>query len=71
MASPDTPVEIGSPVALVKTPDAGVPKAGVTRVGEVAKTKAPVPVSSVTALIKLADEGVARNESKSACKSLI
>ena len=34
------------PVRLVATPDAGVPKAGVTRVGEVAKTAAPVPVSS-------------------------
>ena len=43
---PETPVDIGSPVALVNTPDAGVPKAGVTKVGLVAKTKAPVPVSS-------------------------
>ncbi len=31
--SPDTPVEIGSPVALVNTPEAGVPKAGVVIVG--------------------------------------
>jgi hypothetical protein len=30
---PDTPVEIGRPVALVSVPDAGVPSAGVVRVG--------------------------------------
>jgi hypothetical protein len=34
----------GSPVALVRTAAEGVPRAGVTRVGEVALTKAPVPV---------------------------
>ena len=34
------------PVTLVITPEAGVPRAGVTRVGEVANTKAPEPVSS-------------------------
>jgi len=45
--SPDTHVEIGSPVRLVATQDAGVPKAGVTRVGEVANTKAPLHVSSL------------------------
>jgi len=45
-AKPDTPVEIGSPVQLVSVPEDGVPKAGVTRVGEVANTKAPLPVSS-------------------------
>jgi len=33
--SPDTPVEIGSPVQLVKRPLAGVPIAGVVSVGEV------------------------------------
>ena len=44
--SPDTPVEMGSPVALVKVTDVGVPKIGVTKVGEVANTRAPVPVSS-------------------------
>jgi len=48
------------PVRFVTTPDAGVPKAGVTKVGEVANTKAPVPVSSVTAVRRLADEGVAK-----------
>lgn len=31
---PDTPVAIGRPVAFVNVPDAGVPKAGVTIVGE-------------------------------------
>ena len=35
------------PVQLVKTPEAGVPKAGVTNVGLVAKTKEPEPVSSL------------------------
>ena len=59
--NPDTPVLIGKPVALVSVPLAGVPKFGVTNVGEVAKTIAPVPVSSVTAAIALALEGVARN----------
>ena len=35
---------------FVPTKAEGVPKAGVTRVGEVAKTLAPVPVSSVSAV---------------------
>ena len=51
--TPVTPVVSGRPVALVKTPEAGVPKAGVTRVGEVAKTKAPLPVSVETEVIRL------------------
>lgn len=59
--NPETPVEIGKPVQLVSVPLDGVPKAGVTRVGEVAKTTAPVPVSPVTAAAKLAVEGVAKN----------
>lgn len=46
---PVTPVLNGRPVTLVITPDAGVPKAGVTKVGLVANTFAPVPVSSVKA----------------------
>jgi hypothetical protein len=45
---PLTPVEIGKPVALVKTPLDGVPKAGVINVGEVDKTVEPVPVEVVT-----------------------
>jgi hypothetical protein len=48
------------PVRLVTTPDAGVPRAGVTSVGLLANTKAPVPVSSVTAAARLADDGVAK-----------
>ena len=31
---------------FVSVPEAGVPRAGVTKVGEVAKTRAPDPVSS-------------------------
>ena len=42
---PDTPVLIGKPVAFVKVADVGVPKTGVTNVGDVAKaTTVPVPV---------------------------
>ena len=57
---PETPVEIGRPVALVNTPEVGVPKSGVTKVGEVAKTREPVPVSSITAVIRLGEVGEAR-----------
>ena len=46
--TPVTPVVSGNPVALVKTTALGVPRSGVTKAGEVAKTKAPVPVSLVT-----------------------
>lgn len=35
---------VGSPVAFVSTRAVGVPRAGVTRVGEVALTSPPVPV---------------------------
>ena len=45
---------------LLKTPEAGVPKAGVTNVGEVAKTNDPDPVSSVTTEAKFAEVGVAK-----------
>lgn len=55
---PETP-EIGRPVALVSVSDEGVPRFGVTNVGEVAKTSAPDPVSSVTAAATLALVGVA------------
>jgi hypothetical protein len=37
--SPDTPVEIGSPVAFVKVPEEGVPKIGVTQRWPLANTK--------------------------------
>jgi len=56
---PVTPVVKGKPVALVRTIDEGVPRAGVTSVGDVANTKAPEPVSSVTVEARFADEGVA------------
>jgi len=71
VARPDTPVEMGSPVALVRVPEVGVPRIGVTRVGLVANTKAPVPVSSVTAVIRLALDGVARNAETPAARPLI
>ena len=45
---PLTPVAIGKPVALVRTPLDGVPNAGVTNVGDVDKTVEPVPVEVVT-----------------------
>jgi hypothetical protein len=48
-------------VQLVRVPEVGVPKTGVTRVGVLANTKAPLPVSSVTAVAKFADEGVIKN----------
>jgi hypothetical protein len=60
-ARPETPVEIGNPVQFVNVPLVGVPRTGVTRVGDVAKTSEPDPVSLVTADAKLADDGVARN----------
>jgi hypothetical protein len=43
-SAPVTPVVSGRPVTFVITPDAGVPRAGVTKVGLVAETKPPVPV---------------------------
>jgi hypothetical protein len=48
------------PVRFVTVPLEGVPRAGVTKVGLVANTKAPVPVSSVTAAARLAELGVAK-----------
>jgi hypothetical protein len=46
---------------FVPTRADGVPRAGVTSVGLLAKTSAPEPVSSVTAEAKLAEDGVAKN----------
>ena len=60
-ARPETPDEIGRPVQLVSVPEAGVPRTGVTRVGDVANTRLPDPVSSVIAVLRFADEGVSRN----------
>ena len=57
---PVTPVDSGNPVALVKTAADGVPRFGVTKVGDVLNTKLPAPVSSVTAAAKLAELGVAK-----------
>jgi len=45
---PVTAVVSGKPVAFVKTPDAGVPSAGVIKVGDVFKTTEPVPVLVAT-----------------------
>jgi hypothetical protein len=59
-SKPVTPVVNGRPVKFVATPLVGVPNAGVTNVGLVAKTNDPVPVSSVTADIRFAELGVAR-----------
>lgn len=58
---PVTPVVRGSPVACVKTPEAGVPNAGVTNVGEVLRTTEPVPVLVATPVPPWATEsGVVR-----------
>ena len=43
------------PVIFVPTSADGVPRAGVTRIGLVAKTFAPVPVSSVSAVASCAE----------------
>jgi hypothetical protein len=48
-------VLIGRPVAFVNVAEVGVPRIGVTKVGEVANTAEPVPVSSVKAANKLAE----------------
>jgi hypothetical protein len=40
-------------VQLARFPEEGVPRAGVTRVGDVANTAAPVPVSSVKQQLSL------------------
>ena len=46
---------VAVPVILVPTRADGVPRAGVTKVGEVANTLAPVPVSSVRAVANCAE----------------
>ena len=45
---PVTPVDKGRPVAFVKTKDEGVPRAGVTKVGELLNTAFPEPVLVLT-----------------------
>ena len=54
MLCPRSPAR-GRPVILVATPEAGVPRAGVTRVGDVANTAAPEPVSSDKAVDSCAE----------------
>ena len=39
--------QLGYPVQFARLPDDGVPKAGVTKVGDVEPTNAPVPVCPV------------------------
>lgn len=41
---PVTPVDNGKPLAFVNTRADGVPRAGVVRVGELARTTLPLPV---------------------------
>ena len=45
--TPVTPVVRGSPVALVSVILDGVPRLGVVRLGEVARTALPVPVVAI------------------------
>ena len=62
---------VPSTVQLLRVPDVGVPSTGVTKVGEVAKTKTPVPVSSVTADARLAEDGVPKNVATPAPKDVM
>jgi len=56
---PDTPVLIGRPVAFVKVALVGVPRIGVTKVGEVASTLLPVPVLVTETMFLLASNAKA------------
>src|ERR1051325_828011 len=58
VASPLTPVVIGSAVPLVRLTADGVPRFGVTSTGELAKTLTPVPVLSLSAPSRFALENV-------------
>ena len=62
---PVTPVDSGRPVALVRVPLCGVPRIGVTRVGEVANTREPDPVSSLITPASSEELVAARTESLS------
>ena len=53
------------PLMFVPTSADGVPRAGVTKVGEVAKTNAPLPVSSLITPASSADVVAAKAESLS------
>jgi len=68
---PVMPVVKGNPVKFVATPAEGVPRSGVTNVGELANTKAPDPVSSVTAEAKLAELGVPKKVATPVPKDVI
>jgi hypothetical protein len=56
---PETPVEIGRPVAFVKVALEGVPRIGVIKVGEVARTLLPVPVLVTLTICLLASSAKA------------
>jgi len=68
---PLMPDETGNPLQFVNVPLAGVPRAGVTSVGDVAKTSAPLPVSFVTQAARFAEEGVASHVATSVPKPLM
>jgi len=55
---PVTPVDNGKPVALVRVTEVGIPKIGVTSVGEVERTLFPLPVLVVTPVPPLATASV-------------
>src|ERR1700733_3669105 len=59
--TPVTPVVSGKPVTLVITPEAGVPSAGVTKVGEVASTTLPDPVDAVVHAIAVPEVAVQKS----------
>ena len=56
------------PVTLVMTPEAGVPRAGVTKTGDSAKTRAPEPVSSEITPLSCKDVVAANTERLSPVK---
>jgi hypothetical protein len=55
---PVVPPSIGKPAQLVNVPELGVPKTGVTSVGDVESTVAPDPVEVVTPVPPLATDKV-------------
>ena len=58
---------VAVPVQLVNTPLAGVPNAGVIKVGDVPNTKAPEPVSSLITAFSCAEVADAKLEIKGVC----
>jgi hypothetical protein len=62
---PDTPVEIGSPVAFVNVAEEGVPRAGAVSVGDVDSTTEPDPVDVLAPVPPCGiDNGVVSPESE-------